>query len=59
MMPPRAPTFLIRSVSLVSGYSVLILHPNGLQDEKFGFGHKYEAEDWIANDAAQWLKNNR
>jgi hypothetical protein len=59
MSPPRKPQFLIRSMGITGRYSVLILHPSGVEDQKFGFNHKHEAEDWIANEAERWLEDKR
>jgi hypothetical protein len=51
---PR-PTFKAVEMKLLAGWYVLATWPDGREIQIPGFQSKVEIEDWIANQAAEWL----
>jgi hypothetical protein len=55
--PPEKPQFLVRPAKIGGHWSVLYRPPRGIGEEIFGFDTQQEAQDWIADDSEQWLKD--
>jgi hypothetical protein len=48
--------FIPRQARFDGGWSVLIIAPDGTQDEKFGFASQQATKDWIAENEPTWAE---
>jgi hypothetical protein len=52
-----APTFTIEKDEVGLGSCVIVTWPDGKRIVVTGFGDDSNAQDWINQDSARWLKN--